>query len=480
MKAILTTGYLLLACVSQSWGQSQCLSLVWSDEFDYTGKPNPELWDYDLGGNGWGNNELQYYTDSESNASVADGVLTITARKETLEESGYTSARLVSREKGDWLYGRFEIRAKLPTGRGTWPAIWMLPTDWEYGGWPESGEIDIMEHVGYDQGKIHGTVHTQAYHHSIGTQVGGSTSLADASTAFKTYAIEWTEDRIDWFVDDRLYFTFQNQGATFAEWPFDKRFHLLLNIAIGGSWGGVEGVDDSIFPQTMEVDFVRVYKLEETLEISGGAYSKLGEQGVTYSATEFEGDVTYTWSVPADAAIASGQGTKDITVDWGATPGSVSVSIDGDITCPEEAVSLEVDFVADPEGDPYQPFDFSAGVSQDWGIIPGIVNDITLTEESDGSVRVDYRVENADLNPQIFIPFELPLDLSEHQKMSVSMKGTGEAQSLGIQLQDVFGARTSGAPFRARLPADDAFADYAYIYANRWVSSTGSTAVDSS
>lgn len=123
--------------------------LVWSDEFDYEGAPDPEKWGYDVGGSGWGNHELQNYTEGE-NASVADGVLTIEARKETLGGMDYTSTRLVSRGKGDWLYGRIEVCAKLPSGRGTWPAIWMLPTDWAYGDWPASGEIDIMEHVGYD------------------------------------------------------------------------------------------------------------------------------------------------------------------------------------------------------------------------------------------------------------------------------------------------------------------------------------------
>lgn len=139
---------------------------VWADEFNYTGEPDPAKWGYDIGGSGWGNNELQYYTNSRSNSNVADGTLKITARKENVEGKEYSSARLVSKDKGDFLYGRFEIKAKLPTGRGTWPALWMLPTNWAYGGWPESGEIDIMEHVGYDQDRVHITVHTEAYNHS--------------------------------------------------------------------------------------------------------------------------------------------------------------------------------------------------------------------------------------------------------------------------------------------------------------------------
>ncbi|MCX2739991.1 glycoside hydrolase family 16 protein [Pontibacter anaerobius] len=236
---------------------------VWADEFDYTGKPDNSKWGYDIGGNGWGNNELQYYTDKNSNASVADGILTITARKEQMEGRSYTSARLVTKNKGDFKYGRFEIKAKLPTGRGTWPAIWMLPTDWAYGEWPKSGEIDIMEHVGYDQNTVHITVHTEAYNHGKGTQRGNSKVIETASTAFHLYRVDWTPYSIRGFIDDQKVFEFVNDGKGYSTWPFDKRFHLLLNIAVGGNWGGSKGVDPDVYPQTMEVDYVRVYKMIE-------------------------------------------------------------------------------------------------------------------------------------------------------------------------------------------------------------------------
>ena len=138
----------------------------------------------------------------------------------------------------------------------------MLPTDWQYGGWPASGEIDIMEHVGFEEGVVHGTVHTQAYHHSINTQKGASRKVSKATSEFHVYSMEWTQNEIKTFVDGEEYFTFRNEGAGFQVWPFDKRFHLLLNIAIGGSWGGLKGVDDNIFPQKMEIDYVRVYQLK--------------------------------------------------------------------------------------------------------------------------------------------------------------------------------------------------------------------------
>jgi beta-glucanase (GH16 family) len=236
--------------------------LVWSDEFDYTGTPDSTKWDYDLGSkDGWGNNELQYYTNDSKNVRVENGILIIEARKDSIERLPYTSSRLVTKHKGDWLYGRIEVRAKLPSGKGTWPAIWMLSTDWKYGGWPTSGEIDIMEHVGYDPGVIHGTIHTEAYNHIKQTQKEGIIEIPDAESTFHTYAIDWKENRIDFFVDDTRYHTvMRDPKDDYRGWPFDQPFHLILNIAVGGNWGGRHGVDESIWPQKMEVDYVRVYQ----------------------------------------------------------------------------------------------------------------------------------------------------------------------------------------------------------------------------
>ncbi|MFW5773993.1 MAG: glycoside hydrolase family 16 protein [Tangfeifania sp.] len=235
--------------------------LVWSDEFNYTGLPDTTKWSYDVGGHGWGNNEKQYYTEADpDNAKVIDGVLEITARQEKKDDNLYTSARLVTKNKGDWKYGKVEVSAKLPPGRGLWPAIWMLPTDWEYGGWPDSGEIDIMEHVGYNPDSIFQTVHTKSFNHTLGTQVGEATYVEDVYNQFHTYSIIWDVAEIDFYIDGEKHFTFLNSGKGFDEWPFDKRFHLILNLAVGGNWGGQKGIDDSVFPATFTVDYVRVYK----------------------------------------------------------------------------------------------------------------------------------------------------------------------------------------------------------------------------
>lgn len=243
--------------------------LVWSDEFDRDGLPDPQRWSYDVGGHGWGNAELQFYTEARrENARVEDGHLVIEARREAWEGMDYTSARLVTKGKGDWSHGRFEIRAKLPQGRGTWPAIWMLPTVWNLGNgsWPDNGEIDIMEHVGFNQGVVHASTHTQAHQWPKKTQRTGTIDVPDASTAFHNYVLEWDAEEIRVYVDDRHYFTSRKEGGDWTSWPFFRDFHLILNVAVGGHWGGEKGVDPGVFPQRMEIDYVRVYQRPEPVK----------------------------------------------------------------------------------------------------------------------------------------------------------------------------------------------------------------------
>ena len=251
--------------------------LVWSDDFDAApidaGKWSPDIWPA-----GKVNDEDQAYTDRKKNMRIENGMLVIEAHRERFGAAGYTSGRLHSSGKGDFLYGRFEVRAKLPRGQGTWPAIWMLPSDpfayasncsegedWQGSddcdAWPNSGEIDIMEHVGYQMGHVHGTVHTAAYYWRVWEQRKGRILFDDVADRFHVYAMEWSPDRIDIFVDDSLYFTYMNENRGWREWPFDKPFHLILNIAVGGAWGRAGGpIDDSIFPQRMLVDYVRVFR----------------------------------------------------------------------------------------------------------------------------------------------------------------------------------------------------------------------------
>jgi beta-glucanase (GH16 family) len=243
-------------------------SLVWSDEFEKEGLPDPSKWDYDTGRNkvGWYNNELQYYArDRPENARIEGGRLLITARKESLTTvpdyggQQYTSARMLTRGKAAWTYGFFEVRAKLPCGRGTWPAIWMLGSK---GVWPDDGEIDIMEQTGQNKGEVLGTIHTRAYNYFngfLGPGQGAKVELADACTTFHNYQLTWDADRIVIGVDGNNYSTFTNpKTGEYAAWPFDQPQYLLLNLAIGGDLGGA--VDNNILPTQLEIDYVRVYQ----------------------------------------------------------------------------------------------------------------------------------------------------------------------------------------------------------------------------
>ena len=269
--------FLLFGCTSQNdmedskqlneWNR-EGWDIVWQDEFDGESL-DINKWSHEVGGHGFGNNELQYYTDDSSNSFIDNGILHIRAKYEPAgigspnNLRNFSSARLRTVGKGDWQYGRIDVRAKIALGQGIWPAIWMLPSDWIYGGWPKSGEIDIMEHVGHDEGRIHGSVHTESYNHIIGTQRTNSKLIEDVKTLFHIYSIEWSEQKIDFFIDDTLHYTFQNDFSNdFRTWPFNERFHLLLNVAVGGNWPGPPN-NTTVFPQDMEVDYVRVYEKQE-------------------------------------------------------------------------------------------------------------------------------------------------------------------------------------------------------------------------
>ncbi|MEO0973494.1 MAG: family 16 glycosylhydrolase [Pseudomonadota bacterium] len=251
-------------------------TLRWQDEFDGDAVDDAR-WTAERWPARKVNDEDQAYTQRPRNLRLEDGELVIEAHRESFEGAQYTSARLQSSGKGDFLYGRFEVRARLPEGKGTWPAIWMLPSkpfhyattcsDGEWQGnancdaWPNSGEIDIMEHVGYQQGHVHGTVHNEAYYWVKWEQRKGRILLDDVADAYHVYALEWSPERIDAFVDDTHYFSYMNEGDGWRSWPYDQPFHLILNLAVGGVWGRAGGgIDPAVFPQQMRVDYVRVYQ----------------------------------------------------------------------------------------------------------------------------------------------------------------------------------------------------------------------------
>jgi beta-glucanase (GH16 family) len=274
MKPLLTLGAVAasgLCALAVDW------QLVWSDEFDTDGLPDAARWTFEEGF--VRNEELQYYTRArKENARVEQGLLILEARKERFpqprfrldaaphrwqerrEFADYTSASVTTKGLASWTYGRVEVRAKLPAGRGTWPAIWMLGTNITQVGWPACGEIDIMEHVGHEPDALHANVHTRGYNHTRGNGRGKRLSLPRAAVAFHVYALEWTPGRLDFFVDGEKFFSVANAGDGVDSWPFDAPQYLILNLAIGGAWGGQQGVDDTIFPQRFLIDYVRVYQ----------------------------------------------------------------------------------------------------------------------------------------------------------------------------------------------------------------------------
>ena len=235
--------------------------LVWQDEFD-----GPDIdeskWSYEVKSPGWVNHELQAYVAHRSeNARIENGRLVIEGRRDFYQGHEYSSARLHTFGKASWKHGRFEARLQVPSGRGTWPAFWMMPSD-SSPGWPECGEIDVMEHVGYDSNRVHATTHSLKYNWKATEQRTGTSLVPGATTGMHDYAIEWRPDRIDAYVDGKRYFTSLDEGTGEDAWPFTKDFYLILNLAIGGDWGGAMGVDPDVWPQEYVIEYVRVYQAE--------------------------------------------------------------------------------------------------------------------------------------------------------------------------------------------------------------------------
>lgn len=230
----------------------------WDEEFAEGAAPSAERWGYEEGL--VRNNEAQYYTrDRRENARVEGGQLIITARRETWVGSDYTSASLTTQGKFSFRYGKLEIRAKIPTGRGTWPALWLLPQSPTLD-WPRSGEVDLMEAIGWDPHRLFFTVHTGAFNHLLHNQRSRAVSLDKPWEEFHRYGLLWTHERIEFFLDGEKVSEFANDGQGPDHWPFDTPMYLIMNLAVGGAWGGQKGIDPAIFPAEFRVDYVRVWK----------------------------------------------------------------------------------------------------------------------------------------------------------------------------------------------------------------------------
>jgi len=428
---ILSVFFMLLL---QTFLSAQCYELVWSEEFDYTGLPDPEIWTQEVGGHGWGNNELQYYTRKDSdNVWVEDGTLIITALKENYSSNNYTSSRLITRGKKEFKYGKIEARLKLPYGQGIWPAFWMLGTNVSEVSWPACGEIDIMEFVGGGTGDktTYGTIHWEQNGHA---SYGGSKTLSSGRFAddFHLFSVVWDAKKITWYLDDIQFFTADIRPSGLSE--FHQDFFIILNLAVGGDWpGSPDGT--TVFPQQFEVDYVRVYESTESIKISGDQEAATKEKNLTFFLPDTEGR-TFDWSVPEGATITSGQGTNEIMVDWGCEPGFVtcdlatscdtlpidfSVALDtniiGDLFVEENQTGYLL-YAGDMDSTTYQwsvPPDAvivegqgTDSIFVDWGVTPGYV---TLTLENEcGTTSLEkfQRLQGQYPYPNMDVPNQIP------------------------------------------------------------------------
>jgi beta-glucanase (GH16 family) len=336
MKRFLSTAFIFTILATASFAQTlnPCAQLIWQDEFDETSldltKWTPTIGNgCSIGLCGWGNNELEYYTDRTDNVKVEGGNLVITSLKESYSGSNYTSGKISSIHQGDFTYGRIEARIKVPKGAGSWPAFWMLPTDQAYGPWPASGEIDIMEYQGKNPNVISGTIHygTSLSDHQFSGLVYNLPSNGNYYDDFHIFTLDWDSTSVKWYMDGNLYHTFTKDNINPYHWPFDKQFYIILNNAIGGDLGGT--VDDSSMPQTMEVDYVRVYSDPVNFNILGKQRVAVNASNEIYYVPSIAAATDYQWTVPAGATIVSGQGTPQITVNWGNTgsAGNVTLSV---------------------------------------------------------------------------------------------------------------------------------------------------------
>ncbi len=233
--------------------------MLWADEFDTEGLPDPRKWDYEEGR--VRNHEEQFYVrDRRENARVKNDHLIITARREEWQGASVTSACLVTLGKFDFRYGKLEIKARLPKGRGTWPALWLMGSNIQAEGWPRCGEIDLMEYVGFMPDVAHFTVHTEAFNHLRHNQKGTTLRVENLCEDFHRYGLLWTPQELVWFFDGTPVFRYANDGEGKSQWPFDHPVYLLMNLAIGGTWGGREGVDPAIFPAEFVIDYVRIWQ----------------------------------------------------------------------------------------------------------------------------------------------------------------------------------------------------------------------------
>ncbi|MGF1639198.1 MAG: family 16 glycosylhydrolase [Cyclobacteriaceae bacterium] len=415
------------------------VQLLWSDEFDVEGSPNSDNWTYDLGSNGWGNSEVQNYTNSSQNIRVENGLLIIEARKNM--NGQWSSARLKSQGKKSFKYGKIVFRAKLPQGSGTWPALWMLGDNIGTVNWPACGEIDVMEHIGRQPGQLHASLHTTSSHGA--TINTASRQLSTFATSFHEYACIWTADKITFLIDDVEFYTYSPASKNNANWPFDQPFFFILNIAMGGVWGSdpqfetgglKNGIDPALSLARMEVDYVRVYSEFTGLTITGNNIVDPQSDQLIYTASNVIG-ASYEWEVPEGVEIIDGQGTHRIRVKWNDEPGNIEVTMNYlDETYDS---SLEVLTVLTPT----EPFELDLDLDN-W-FIPTAFSQAFAIEPSESAVTIDFDVAAPRDNPYIEYILDRPLNMEEFSRMEIQMSTQNPPGTMRIDLIDNTGTATA-------------------------------------
>lgn len=374
----------------------------------------------------------------------------------------YTSARITTKGKRTFQYGRIEIRAKIPRGKGIWGAIWMLGENIDQVGWPACGEVDIMEHVGFEPDIVHATMHTPSSRGA--SQNSGSITKSDFEDEFYVYMVEKTADKMRFFVDDELFYTYNPSNKNDATWPFEQNFFLILNTAVGGDWGGQQGIDDSIFPQKMVVDYVRLYG-EAEVSISGEDHLPSGSQNVIFQTQVLDG-ATYQWTVPEGVQIVSGQGTSEVKVNWNDKNGEIKVAVEWDEQSFEASHSVEVIIVPEES--------YHLDISPEhWQIANEFLNVFHLSG-NEQEATIHFEVNDPSKNPYLLLKLSQPLSMEVFSKLSLKIKGEELPSNMRVDLIDANGLNNETTHLFKLEPlnADGVVHSYSYYFEDAFSTSS--------
>ncbi|GAB2547495.1 family 16 glycosylhydrolase [Rufibacter soli] len=466
----------LFCCLKARAQNSTFNELVWSDEFTGEGAIDPTWWSYDLGtgDGGWGNRELQTYTNQLANVRQTGGRLVIEALK---QNGNWTSARVKTQGKFKFTYGRVEWKAKLAPGVGTWPALWMLGEAVTTKGWPACGEIDVMEYVDKTPGRVQAALHTPSSYGN--TQNVGATQVSDATSTFHVYAAEWSPTEIKFFVDNILYYTYAPAVKDARTWPFTEDQFLIMNIAVGGNLGSEptletnglkNGIDPNLTSTRMEVEYVRVYQTFKALNLTGPALVKPQAQNVTFTASRLE-NATYTWTVPAGATIVSGQNTPEVVVNWGKKSGQISVQMQHNGQTYSKSLDVKAKLV--PSGTSFLIEGFAPVPTAQ---LTGSGGSFSFSQAVE-ALQIKYNVTSPSNLPTVVYELESPLDMTGYPVLAAAIKtkNLSRTVTLRIDLQDAAGTITGGNQVFTLSPLidDGEFYTYHFNYQNQLGTSAG-------